>query len=143
MVNANELRINNFILFNPTKKIKRFCLVKRIEEKKVLVLDRGLDLVLSPDEMFPIILTPKILLQSGFESSGTCADSDWYYKLCGIRTNNNGVCCFELNLFSTQYKDWGINLEDQYFGYVKYLHELQNKYFAIASEELEVEMGNE
>jgi hypothetical protein len=84
----------------------------------------------------PIPLTPEILEKCGFNDSGESVGSHWYYKLVSIPTNHINVT-YELSLFTTEEGGkYGINLEEQYFGYCQFLHQLQNIYFALTGEEL-------
>lgn len=85
----------------------------------------------------PIPLSAEILKACGFEYGQYVIDAHWWYRLVGIKTNNGKIVTFELNLFKSDGdKGWGINLEEQYFGYCHSLHQLMNIYHSITTEEL-------
>jgi len=108
-----ELRVGNWVLHEGT-----------ITKKQVEPLD------FSRMEEFiecyePILLTPEILGNSGFE----CDDNFQYSnKECRLTKNANGGFAF-----------W-IGLDGGYLADMYYVHQLQNLYFALMGEELEIKL---
>ena len=133
MIQANELRIGNYVEpAEPEYKGQYFKVqsgdIKHIQDGSKLYKYKS------------IPLTPEILEKAGFNDAGESAGSIWYYRLINIPSNYMNPT-YELNLFTTDEQNkYGINLEEQYFGYCKSLHQLQNLYFALTGEELPIEL---
>lgn len=128
MIKDNELRINNWYSLSGMGN-SQFC--------KFSNWTQGLDFEAYGE---PLFLTPEILNKCGFSDAGESAGSHWYYKLISIPTNHMNVT-YELNLFTTENPHrYGVNLEEQYFGYCESLHQLQTLYFFITREELEINL---
>ena len=116
MIKASELRIGNYII-DP----------KDGSEKKVNIFQLGKSMI---DDVnigyIPIPLTPEILEKCGFESKGHSTywhinpDLSYVFKISHV---GNGKW-FSIN--ATANKP------------IQYLHELQNLYFALTGEELEI-----
>ena len=85
----------------------------------------------------PIPLTEDVLLKAGFEVK-EWVDSKWFKKMLLIRTNNNGECIYEFSLNKNQYDDFSCYMEEQYLGFIKHLHQLQNLIFSISGIELTI-----
>jgi hypothetical protein len=130
MIKANELRLGNWVYKNYSSPIFDIDVVT-YDTFKIMDEDGWINRDTIP-------LTPKILESCGFIYSGLTANSEWFYKLISLQTNHMNVT-YELNLFTTdEIGKFGVNLEEQYFGYCKYLHHLQNLYFALTHNELEI-----
>jgi hypothetical protein len=122
MLRLPEVRISNFFelrsFFQEKNKIGK---VIGISQKQVLIDRKWVDLNL----IIPICISEDILLHSGFTEfrwlKGSAVFECNHFK-CTL--DRNGV-----NLFCANFK----NLKP-----VKYLHELQNLYFDLTGEELDV-----
>lgn len=127
---ANELRIGNYFIVNWSKEVRRAdCLdIRDIAESRIT------------DGVSGVTLTPEILEKCGFKKSliddanpdegvyySLDLSNDKYCDLLFIEGDKNGF--MEVCLFP--YTDT--------FRY-KYLHQLQNLYFALTGEELDGEM---
>lgn len=135
---ANELRIGNYI--NQDNQPTRIYHIECRGNGRFSINDVFYDsrrLTVSFDEI-PISID--LILKIGFNETLGIGDTRFFYKLIGVRTEYNGVQCYELTICKSVHGDWFINLEEQYFGYCRYLHELQNKYFSICGEEIEFEL---
>lgn len=137
MIYANELRIGNWVQVLGVYKesIDKAGLVQCDAELIKLCSDSKIGLL-------EIQLTNEILKKTSFIYEGESVDSDWFYKLISISTNSHpSIITYELNLFSVEKPNmFGINLEEQYFGYCNTLHRLQNIYFALTGEELNIDL---
>ena len=149
MINANELRIGNWI---KTPNGKPMC-VKNILENSVNQKIDGDGVVGSYQlaNFEPIPLSPDILLSTGFK----------YLKVEGVSSfeefhnPDEDTHCWSFNVKSTDLIDsheiclvkWG---EEEYFTFqlgrgtyrkkIKYLHELQNGMFFLTGEELTINL---
>lgn len=154
MINANELRIGNWVDFCYKHKgeyKRRSCQVISIEEKKVVVLDKGVSLV---DEFYPIPLTPEILEACGFrldsESQYRCAyngitrlDKVYAESIFSGDDPNLHIDCI-MDAEGKEVRRIGVN-GFVYLGMygnagtpvdLKYLHQLQNCYYFLTNKEL-------
>jgi TATA-box binding protein (TBP) (component of TFIID and TFIIIB) len=119
---ANHFRIGNWLFHSDNTPMK----IAKIESEKFAELNfNDCSIVLEhkgiyyESKIFPIPITEEILLKCGFEK---------------------GKCYFSLENFDIDLKGW--------FGFnnmvananIKYLHQLQNLYFALTGEELEVNL---
>lgn len=131
MIKTTDLRIGNLVLFNPLKTIKRICVVKELKERFVLVIDQGLDLSLSYTEAQPIPLTPEILEACGFVKKHNTG----YWQFYAL---NNGWHIGEwvINKHVAGWEKKGAFYYGDSYMHVKYLHQLQNLYFALVEQEL-------
>jgi hypothetical protein len=135
MIKANELRIYNYVYdyywcntkrkycsdIIKLKKIANTCVVccKDDAERKEEQKNR---LVYRYDDIKPIPLTEELLLKC-------CGFEDVSERECDYKYEKEGVCitdCFEL-LWYEQTP-------------LKYLHQIQNLYFALTGEELEINL---
>lgn len=131
-MNKNELRIGNSV----NEEVLGNCEVSDICEHVVMVkvnngeLDGTISKVtytLNYCCINPIKLTEKWLLDFGFKKEDDC---DWYNKSVGKRKElsyNTKTKCFVIG-FKSYYSD--------NFSTIKYVHELQNLYFALTNKEL-------
>ena len=124
MIKANELRIGNlFIEENSNKIIEVIGL-----DKKTVVFSGKF---LYQWQAKPIPLTEEWLLKFGFENVHT----DWFYK--DIVKTNSYQFCFNICLSNGKITlDSGF--DENSIIKLKYVHQLQNLYFALTGAELTV-----
>ena len=127
MIQANELRIGNYVLING-----KFCKTEAITGCMVSVSGYEINRF-KPFEfkhLEPIQLTEEILLKCGFEKK-----QEWYrHNEMKKYTIESGVIDLTKGRYHIrQYisKDKSLHLSD-----LKYLHQLQNLYFALTGKEL-------
>ena len=109
MINANELRIGNWVKINGHE-------IKLAKELFCLLL---MDQVAAP---YPIQLTPEILEKCGFEM----------HNDRGLWRLNN----FYLHFYTLSDNEYCFKYNDFRSSSIFYLHQLQNLYFALTGEEL-------
>lgn len=121
---ASELRIGSIIDFDGMKSI-----VKEIDNQGVVVFIKETDETEWIDlfQFTPITLTEEILLKCGFEKR-----SDGHFNMFKQSEVDIIIC----NDFSSWQCD-GINFS---VNCIKYLHQLQNLYFALIGTELKIEL---
>jgi hypothetical protein len=132
MIQANELRIGNWVAFTGGKE-PRYCKVVEIAARKLVVKDLGLDLVMNIDSasVLPqaIPLTPEILEKAGFEKT---KGKEGIYRNGHLQVYmGDGAMAYIFHSDKVGY----CFLRD-----LKYLHELQNLYAVIFSEELTINL---
>jgi hypothetical protein len=126
MIQANELRIGNWVLCNGLRTIVNDTLIISILKNDVQFTAE------------PIPLTPEILEKCGF---------DVVYKINNHYAINdpNGIKdSHKISVFPTINNQWHIAFSDTLNGYndytpttkIQHLHQLQNLYFALTGEEL-------
>ena len=113
MIQANELRIGN-ILFNAGG--------LAVTTTAQTISDLDLKLIVRK----PIPLTEEWLLKAGFEFKGKRISKDWFYLW-----NDENRIVFAL---AEMQDETGTYLE------IKYVHQLQNLYFALTGKELEFKL---
>jgi hypothetical protein len=135
MIQSNELRIGNYVFDDDLKTI---CVVSRIETKEYIEWNSGDDynvvcLVKNTKDRYlegefePIRLSEEILLKCGFDYN----ESYLQYKhpKCPIyftkHPRNKTLLCFIHNCTN---------------GNTRFLHDLQNLYFALTGTELEINL---
>lgn len=133
MINASELRIGNYVDFygnhirvwsilSPTPQRE-----KRYDGKCILEIGSPDSFNVPIDEVNPVALTEELLLRCGL------SPNEWF--CC------DGYCVVEDRDADTHY-GWCMKVRNAShtreieFGYFKYLHQLQNLYFALTGEEL-------
>jgi hypothetical protein len=130
MIQANELRVGNLVCFTNNR-------TKEIHNHVLLLKDFGKSFL---NKVEPIHLTPEILEKAGFVKISDRNFYHWTLKFSGIADNGSNkyiisgmhhkdslpiVVAFTVNGF------WASkNME--------YLHQLQNLYFALTGEELQI-----
>jgi hypothetical protein len=116
-MDVRELRIGNYIMGN-----SKVYAIRADENLAYVTVPEGHGCV-SLDHAHPIPLTPEILEKAGFEYF------DGYY--------GNTLC----SVFAMNMTEWGIVYDGVkiYVGF-EYLHQLQNLYFALTGEELNIEL---
>lgn len=132
MIQANELRIGNWVLFSPSGrkaavKVRPVC-VKELHQNTFIVKDKAFDLELFYESVGsqPIPLTPEILIAAGFD-----VDNDGFLK--------------KKNIF--YWLDIGVlQISVGYTPIIncpcKYVHQLQNLMFALTGSELEIVLNS-
>lgn len=122
MINANELRIGNYV--NYYQVYIRVLSInsphaseqERYDGKYILEIGSPDSFNVSINEVSPIPLTEELLLRFGFE-----AIQDGYYKKGEITWNIYNEQC--------HFIDWELP-------HIQHLHQLQNLYFALTGQEL-------
>lgn len=127
MINVRELRVGNLVLIKDGTEYENFIwVVSSVSEQGVqLKCEIGLA---SPEieNVYPIELTDAILLKCGFKS-GKLEHGDLYFYW-NSQTVSYGVLADNLN---------DILIDNSS---IKYLHQLQNIYYALTGKELEVKL---
>lgn len=132
MINANECRVNN-------RFIRELRNTRGLEYDHEFVLTPewmgklfGHDLNIALIDLFPIPLTPEILEKAGLEKVDNSSQHSiiWKKSLVGFSSTmklyeSGGEYCFSPF-------EWNYTLK------VKYLHQLQNLYYALTGTELSI-----
>ncbi len=123
MIQANELRIGNLLR---DKVSKTELKVIELTEKGIVtyVIDRSKFPLKSDWGLEPIQLTEEILLKCGFVQ---CENEFWYQK--NIISISPSVGTYEI-------QGSKLSLSVMRENPIRYLHQLQNLYFALTNEEL-------
>ena len=142
MIDAKELRIGNWIIFKGYRK-QIISIREWAAERGIYLIDLGdtrEEMGIRTIDIHPIPLTTEILEKCGFKLCANYSDNDYtvYY--------DNDVDLFlTLNWrdretgFNPQKPNYEGELES--FGIeIKYLHQLQNLYYALTQKELEVNL---
>lgn len=123
---ARELRIGNWVKGNrPFKVLPKDILVSYNHEKQQ-----------GESRYLPIPLTEEILLKCGFElgSNGWYSLESWLFDFnCLDISINQEFAAIE---YGSRYDTHACNLT----GNIRYLHQIQNLYFALTNEELEINL---
>tara|TARA_R110000796_G_scaffold220326_1_gene336434 strand:- start:65 stop:484 length:420 start_codon:yes stop_codon:yes gene_type:complete len=136
---ARELRVGNFIIdkaFPELNNPKYNCIVERVGDGWIAGCndDEG-----EPEDCFdPIPLTEEWLLSFGFEQMSSWGDIDgWWVSLSIQETINKFGISFhrETNFMEFYYDHGGLGQQEIE---IKYVHTLQNIYFALTSKELTI-----
>ena len=118
---VNELRIGNLIEYRIQDDLddrKDWWEVSKIDATDLCILESNIDY-----DFRPIPLTEEWLLKFGFEKQHNEDDFDYWFK--------KGFCD---DIFWEHSEGFCHNLN--YGGEIKYVHQLQNLYFALTGEEL-------
>ena len=132
-----ELRLNNLVMVN--YKTDLLSKVTWIQEGSInVIFDRQPDLVngivCSVNDLIPIQLTEEILLKCRFSMKyGTDPQEQNALKIFNLE--NFEILKFELDKFFFFSTGKGLIHTN-----IKYLHQLQNLYFALTSKELEINL---
>ena len=139
-MNANELRIGNFIFFDSQLKIGKHLEVATIENYGVRAFNgivdekgnRHLTALIPFSVVEPIPLTEELLLKFGFEISrsfnGIDAKINDFYLWKG-----DGWDYWDYSTVNDRWQKCNeVNVE------IKHVHQLQNLYFALTGEELQL-----
>lgn len=130
MIKANEIRLNNLFLYN--YKTDLISSVEWIQPNSVnIVFDRQPDLVngvvCSPNDLIPIPLTEEWLLKAGFKK---CFTNDFWYS---IKIADKRLLISTLG--NIEIEKWDRTMI-AFHDICKYVHQLQNLYFALCGEDL-------
>lgn len=117
MITAKELRIGNLVNFEGD--------MISVTAGDIHYFDENLD------SFDGIPLTPEILEKAGFEKSDF--RTDILYNRLHIECADDGRFYYYIHIDGDDYYDWRA-LE------IKHLHQLQNLYFALAGEELDINL---
>ena len=149
---ATELRVNNLVHFGLSNIVRvksinpHTCICKAkysISGKDVLVdmISFSGDTASGnvPIESFwGIPLTEEILLKCGFKKT------EEYYAADEENVDVYTIGCFDIAFIDNEYKLWIAINEDSYYNFawtkIKYLHQLQNLYWCLTGQELEVNL---
>jgi hypothetical protein len=137
MIAANELRIGNFVLAKPI-----FGNDKKFKPLQIASPNEIFRCYNTPKDFNPIPLTPEILEKCGFV---VVHKANNHYT---INDPNGFKDSHKIAIFHTVNNQWHIAFSDTFSGYkdyipttkIKYLHQLQNLYFALTGEELTVKL---
>ena len=128
---ANELRIGNYVLDDE----KNTVMIEQISGDNIHLFtqvsrrtEKGNRLIYSSN-IFPIPLTEEILLKCGFEKN-----NEYQYLFC---QNKFGYSLNEKTIALEEYKNIFLRVRTVP---VEFLHQLQNLYFALAGEELTINL---
>jgi hypothetical protein len=135
MINKNELRFGNWVIFNDDT--DRYGQVSEIHEFYPVIRcdyipdhheNRIKECLIDYEFIHGILLTKKTLEQAGFEL-GPCKKSIFFKNRLKLWLGHNGCIAY-----------WKHEDRDESFwiGDCKYLHQLQNLYFSLTGEELEI-----
>ena len=130
MINANELRIGNWLAYNDGT----FGKVFGIDTDDVGIIDEVSPTWDSVINLHPIPLTEEILLKCGFVRHKTgIGGCDMWQGMDGWAFGDNGW------LFRGDPKN-GLKIVGYFNSNIHFIHQLQNIIFALTGEELNVEL---
>jgi hypothetical protein len=133
MIKVNELRVGNIVLY--TQDNDELPVLKIDGDSKTVCLDLllGLNMELNEQDIDPVPLTPEWLKRCGFTTDGSGDDNHseplWEHPKTRYQFSDGS---FVHN--GQAYDDW------HDIGNVKYVHQLQNLYFALTGEELQIKI---
>lgn len=137
MIQANELRIGNYFKWISTDEIE---VVKDITGRKKYPSVNNVNLT----DAIGIPLTEDILLKCGFvpfnysdKEKGFIIENEKASKSIYIRTYAEPNISGFFNVFNRSECNWQ---EIQFISKVKYIHQLQNLYFAFTQQELNIKL---
>ena len=132
---SNELRIGNLVSYSSEDNTEILPIDCIQSDNTVRLLKSGQSIgCFYADSIEPILLTPEILEKAGFKKT----KSNDYLKL--ITEDGWRLCINETDDFDIWYgkeEFWGDRLP---LCSIKFLHQLQNLYFALTGEELPIEL---
>jgi len=151
MIQSNELRIGNYVIFSEDSTI---LMVGEISEKGLVVQNEEETTWIEIENFDPIPLTEGILLKCGFEVEKS---ADIYeYDIYSIQISNNRSLCYckhplknsttgekttdDAWWFDDYFGPSFTNFGDDFWCKIKHLHQLQNLYYALTGEELNIEL---
>lgn len=156
MINANELRIGNWLIWG-SGDMQEFINVRQINDKGeigfVPKMFKQYKYIRRVNSGFkPIRLTEEILLKCGFEFYDYEADEvdditdedDGIYLSFKFQPNGKRFYYF-CTINPDKSVEFGIKTswtEDMLLATPEYLHQLQNIYFALTNEELKIDLNN-
>jgi hypothetical protein len=153
MIQPNELMIGNTFLWKRDGLPNEYISIYNINRSTVRVytdIDELDEVLLSYEDLLPIALTEDILLKCGFEVSKS--DDTYEYDMYSIQIANNKTLVYykcpvtqmetgEVTLQDSWFFDSFYNIcvsndDNPFWNKPKYLHQLQNLYFALTNKEL-------
>lgn len=120
MIQANELRIGNYVKLNGR------IMKPNAELMSLIITGETID-------PMPIPLTPEILEKCGLEKT-TDNPNEYFIRL------NNGIDRLMVSNNSVGIIVFGSKVLTSWYNHIKSLHQLQNLYFALTGEELNVQL---
>lgn len=135
MIKANELRIGNYVQYNPDAVDKGTEIIPlqitAIDEEAGFILNDGFSNVYAENEVEPIPLSSELLEQCGFYNQKYEEWSAFAFKDTPICTHYDGVEW----IFKYGYDS------DLSFAACEYLHQVQNLIFVLTGEELSIDLS--
>lgn len=125
---TNELRIGNYVMNEPT-----------IDDWEVIIVKPGtiIQCEISPDSYVPIQLTEEWLLKFGYiKFELNQIYDEWFLNFDGVLKYKILQSSFNLK----EVKEFVMPNSDKPIN-IKYVHQLQNLYFALTGEELTLKIG--
>lgn len=120
---ATDLRIGNYVRY-----LNKLAKVRQIRSNKILLKSIGIPQIVYVDYIEPIELTEEILLNCGFEKK----EFDYFILKYG-----NNECYFS---YKRNNLELCRNMQTTASSKIKYLHQLQNLYFALTNQELTINL---
>ena len=132
-IQANELMIGNLLFLKFTNEVVEILGINAHETNKeithTLSLKKGLSLYYEKVSVLkPIEITEEWLLSAGWE---------FQYELQGYKNYCSMVLPFDDILFNIKTKKYNWNCWEN-VSFPKYIHQLQNLYFALTNEQLKI-----
>jgi hypothetical protein len=131
---ATELKIGNFLIElgnapDPLKRIFRITAIYGRDAERFVVEDDNGD-IMSASFLQPIPLTEEWLLKFGIEKTSNSEQYGYYIEL----SDKSFICwAWSKDVSIENYKG-----DDIPYVYCEYVHQLQNLYFALTGNELEI-----
>lgn len=141
MIKASELRINNLLALKVNYTME-LCAVTGISGNSLSlksIRDGQLFEDISLNLPQPIPLTPELLEKCGFEKAEFDAPGDNWYEIIIVR-HRLQLCLETKYNMAHIVEESGNSVLFRHFIGFEYLHQLQNLYFALTGEELEVKL---
>lgn len=124
MINANELRVGNYVVFSEDRTIFK---VIEISEKGLGIENKQEITWIEMETFEPIPLTEEILLKCGFK----CSRGESFQLMLNDWTNLYYNC---------GYFEISVNKHAFSLNHIQYLHQLQNIYHSLTNKELEINL---
>lgn len=131
MIDNSELKLGNIVKYN-----EKWCFIDAIHVNKFTVVRNTQTYIIKTDCIEPISLNANVLLRCGFSK-----DENGFFNLswtCGM--DKTKTIQFELGEDYVCCTFWIGGGNDKMFLDCKYLHQLQNLYYALRHEELDVNL---
>lgn len=157
MIQANELRVGNRVFssgvrhttgLNPYPLTVSSIGRKTVLDEQFVTFEETVDRPINLTSLQPIPLTPELLEKCGFEQDKSQDDEE--RAIYGIQVANNTSLYFDphnAHMRNDEYVEWYLSHEwnnnhfkNDFWARPKYLHQLQNLYFALTGEELKVNL---
>jgi hypothetical protein len=135
-IKANELRVGNWVRYSDRERTCSIVAVTAIYTSgigNILIWGDDVPLDVKHDNCYPIPLTPEILEKCGFSFSFTTDDAKFLpIDELFINHNNDNFPILNNKEDAIYASSYGYN---EGIG-IKYLHQLQNRFFSLTGEEL-------